>query len=284
MLALFIAQQYDEFIAITTKSKKGGCMAAERITPVDELTGLPLSIVPTRKKVPSRNPNVADWHHHFHPKEDPRLKTVGGLALRNSRLQLVFRTFHNEGPHRYHRFFDGPPIPQDEATQFGMCVLACAGYIPENGIDLRGDVPVVKRLTEEQRSILATPNIDKNQEFDYHHFRYGYEPIRSFFIKYTLDQDLTSVVPESSIDEFLYTRDTERRKEKGSTILELAASAATEGMVDANYALLRDMHLLHEAMPPEPHKLVYYKLGRMARQETDVFPRLKTRLRQLVAA
>lgn len=259
-------------------------MSFERITPIDELTSLPLPITPPRKKVPNHNPNVADWHHQFHPRDDPRLKTVGGLALRNSRLQLVFKTFHNEGPHRYHRFFNGPPIPEDEATQFGMCVLSCAGYIPEDGINLRGDEPVIRRLTDEQRAILQEPNLDKNQDFDYHHFRYGYDPIRDFFIKYTLDQDLTAVVPESAIDEFLYSRDNEKRKRKGSDILELATSAATQGVVGANYALLREMRLLHEAMPPEPHKLVYYKLGRLSRQEVDVFPRLKTRLRQLVAA
>lgn len=253
---------------------------AERMTPVDDLTGMPLPIIPKLERLPLRHPDIADWHHHFHPRSDPRLKTVGGLALRNSRLQLVAREYHNDGPKRYHKFFDGPPIPESEATQFGMCVLACAGYLPESGIDLRSGEPVVARLDHNQRNLLRS---HRRNNFDYRYFRYGYDPIRRFFAKYVLEQNLTEILPQRTIDEFLYSRNPNRRSELGRTIIEAAASSATEH-IDPAYDLFRQNQQLHELMPPDPHTLVVYKLGNPKQQEELVLPKLKRQLRQLVAA
>lgn len=255
-------------------------MAAEQITPTDNLSGLPLPVAPRIERIPLRRPDIADWHHHFHPREDPRLKTVGGLALRNVRMQLVPREFHNEGPQQYHRFFDGPPIPEDEATQFGMCILACAGYIPDEGIDLMHGEPKVVVLDHNQRNILRT---HKQNNFDYRYFRYGYDPIRQFFAKYILNQALEDIIPPTMTDEFLQTKDKARQIELGHEILMLASSSVTEGIA-RTYSQFRQSGRLHEQMPADPHMLVVYKLGNIERQEQVVIPSLADQLRIKVAA
>lgn len=133
-------------------------MAAELITPVDEVSGIPLPILP-QELLPSDNPAKANWHHPWHASSAPELQTLGGKALRHSRVQLVRTTDHNEGDRTrgkltYHDFYIGPKLPSDEPTQFNACVLACAGYIPERAIDLRGDEPAEVIMTREQAGLL----------------------------------------------------------------------------------------------------------------------------------
>lgn len=255
-------------------------MAKQSLTPVDHLTNMPLPIAPHPRYLPLHNPDVADWHHHFHPRSDPHLQTVGGIALRNSRIQLVPREFHNEGPMRYHKFFEGPPIPESEALQFGMCVLACAGYIPKQAIDLSAGEPKIIRLKGMRRSVLLSRG---SKEFDYQYIRYAYDPIREFFAKYVIEQDLAELLPERTIDEFLYSRDVLRRQQLGKHILTVAANSATEA-INPIYSMLRRRQLLPDFMPPDPHTLVVSKLGKPEHQEEVILPRLKRQLRQLVAA
>lgn len=128
-------------------------MAAELITPIDEF-GIPLPIRPT-EVLPNDDPEVANWHHAWHRASAPELNTVGGLALRNSRLQLVKTTDHNFGNRQkgkltYHDFYIGPKLTDDIHEQFNMCVLSCGGYITREAIDLSGDAPVRVEMTAEE--------------------------------------------------------------------------------------------------------------------------------------
>jgi hypothetical protein len=60
------------------------------LSPVDELTGLPLPILTNFEPKYSSQPTWEDWHHHFHPKLDNILDCeVGGRFLRHSRIQLA---------------------------------------------------------------------------------------------------------------------------------------------------------------------------------------------------
>lgn len=136
-------------------------MAAELTTPLDRLSGIPLPILP-RELLPAEDPEFANWHHPWHPSSAPELQTLGGKALRHSRVQLVRATDHNMGDRKrgkltYHDFYSGPPIPADEAAQFIAVIAACAGYIPERAIDLSGSEPREVIMTAEQAALLRTP-------------------------------------------------------------------------------------------------------------------------------
>lgn len=139
-------------------------MAAEMITPVDELTGMPLSVAPPLFDLSRHNPDIANWHHLYHPSTAPELQTLGGTALRNSRVQLLPVKQHNTGKNNYHTYYTGPPLPaaSDEETQFRLCVLACAGYLPEKVIDMSGAKPVERLMTvDELEFFRRTPPPEK---------------------------------------------------------------------------------------------------------------------------
>lgn len=127
-------------------------MAAELISPVDELTGMPLVVAPPLEELPRNDPRIANWHHIYHASTSPELQTLGGAALRNSRVELLPLKWHNTGRQNYHSYYIGPPLPaaDDSDTQFRLCVLACAGYLPEKVIDLNSGEPVVRLMNEDE--------------------------------------------------------------------------------------------------------------------------------------
>jgi|GEM_PF-3284880 len=124
-------------------------MAAEMITPVDELTGMPLSVATPLQDLSRHKSEVANWHHLYHPSTALELQSLGGNALRNSRVQLLPVRQHNTGKYNYHTYYKGPllPLADDEVTQFRLCVLSCAGYLPDKVIDMQGAVPVERLMT-----------------------------------------------------------------------------------------------------------------------------------------
>ena len=190
-------------------------MAAELATPVDEFTGIPLPII-DRKDSDSR---FAPYlHHPFHPKRDHRLLGVGGQAVRNCRVQLVSYGVHH---YDYHQRYVGPPLPTETPDQLRLVVLTTAGYIPQRGLafDDAGK-PKVVTLNEEQRAHL----------WDRKQMRVGLrKSVHKFLLEQTIKQDFSGV-NESTIDEFLHTKDYERRWQLGNTLLGIGAYQATEGL------------------------------------------------------
>lgn len=133
-------------------------MAAELITPMDEMSGIPLPILP-QEYLPMGKPDIANWHHPWHAESAPELQGLGGKALRHSRVQLVRATDHNMGDKRrgkltYHDFFVGPPLPTTDDERFRLCVISAAGYVPDEAIDLRGDEPKITFMDEAQIELL----------------------------------------------------------------------------------------------------------------------------------
>ncbi|HET8708765.1 MAG TPA: hypothetical protein VFL85_00635 [Candidatus Saccharimonadales bacterium] len=253
-------------------------MAAELPTFTDELTGLPLSIAPVEGVQISTRSDKSNWHHHFHPSTSPVLvNTIGGRALRNSRVQRVDRNFHNYSPTAYHCFFKGPDIPEEEDEQFRMVVLACAGYIPEDGVDLSSGEPRRVRLSELQLQQLRQPGTgdEKQATYGYRDLRYSYDSVREFFSHYALTRRLDHMDP-SKIDEFLHTKDEQQKRYLGHLLLAKKVEVAAEPMREA-YKQIRAAGMLHPLMPPAPKTLVRYKLGRDADRE-KLFPRLEMQL------
>jgi hypothetical protein len=287
-------------------------VAAELETPTDELSGLPLPLLPTDEVLPIDQGDVANWHHHFHPKTHPvLLNTLGGRALRSARIQLVATTQHNYSENAYHRFYSGPPIPEDRGTQFGLCVLSCAGYVPEEAIDLSSGEPAKVRMSGEQiERLRMKPEVQLPEpwqvekyrkqrlpgasleeagrilvekwrlqaDLSYRNLRYGYDPMKAFFTDVVLGQDLTHL-PESIIDEFVETG----RMEPGMVLLGQAAVQASETSLHRGekvsdlYRQIRDNGYLHEGMPPNAASLIKYKLGDLS-SRTGLLPQLRQKL------
>jgi hypothetical protein len=215
-------------------------MAAELLTPLDEFTQIPLPIMP-RDDLPAvstgkmRNvERIADWHHPFHPRAALVTEGTGAIAVRNCRIQWAEYDDHH---HKYHGVFNGPVLPEGADEQFRTVVLAAAGYVPPEAIAFRkSGAPILKTLREEQR----------NQLWSSGQLRIGnVATVRDFMLDYTLERDF-SIVNDTTIDEFLHTKDMNRRKELGGTLLAIAAYDAAESVKDI-YKLSRKLRLL----PPD---------------------------------
>jgi hypothetical protein len=133
-------------------------MSAEHPTPTDEITGIPLSVAPPSERLPRDDPNIANWHHLWHPSTARQLQSLSGQALRSSRVQLLPVTDHNIGTETYHHYYIGPPLPDEDDmdTQFKFCVLACAGYVPDRVIDLHSrNEPFTRTMTSAERTAFS---------------------------------------------------------------------------------------------------------------------------------
>ena len=238
-------------------------MAAELVTPVDYLTGIPLPLIQTVEVATERFP--ADLHHPFHPRRDPALtESIAGQALRNCRVQLVPYELHH---HQYHETYEGPELPKTDSEKFRIVVLAAAGYIPEEAITFaRRHTPRRVLLSAEQRLALGC-----NRQL-----RVGMKgKVQEFLLAYTLSQDLSNV-NESTIDEFLNTADAARRQELGNTFLGLATYQATQPIKEMYHEAYK-----RELIPPEntrrASRFVLASLG-LKRNRDKLHERLRLQL------
>lgn len=218
----------------------GAVVAAELTTPWDEASGLPLPLMP-RDDLPlvpigrQRNlDRVADWHHHFHPRAAFAGEDLGLVAVRHCRVQW---TEYDEHHHQYHGAYAGPLLPETVSERFQTVVLAVAGYIPSAGIYFqRGTAPVVRELDDAQRY----------QLWESGQMRVENPAImRNFMLDYALRHDFSGI-NDITIDEFLSTKDEQRKRELGGTLLAIAAYDAA-GPIQSLYKQSRELHLL----PPE---------------------------------
>jgi hypothetical protein len=191
-------------------------MAAERPTPIDEFSGIPLPFSPAHMQ--DRPSNFApDEHHPWHDRKHPLLyESTGGLALRASRVQIA-----NYGAHHldYHRAYAGPELPATDEERLRPIVLAAAGYIPQHGLAFssRGRPYIVNLSEKTRRDLWARGKIHMDRV----------DRVRQFLLEYTMNQDLSDI-SENCIDEFLHTPDMMRRKELGEDILGRATRRATD--------------------------------------------------------
>lgn len=109
------------------------------------------------------------------------------------------------------------------------------------------------------------------------HLVYQYDPLRTFLRETVLEQDL-SHVREARVDEFLYTKDEERRLRLGRWLLGEAVHKATDS-VRLPYRRLHIAGSLHPGMPSEADGLVVWKLGARGKRN-ELVEMHKHRLRQ----
>jgi hypothetical protein len=239
-------------------------VAAELVTPVDELTGLPLPLAPSESPLPFNQPEQADWHHHFHPRRNPLLAGVGGIAVRNCRLQLANWREHHIN---YHGSFIGPPIPTTPEKQFETVVLAYAGAVPEHAIDVTRRKPRIVPIMPEQRDRLWHSGELRAAGSD--------SIIRGFLASYTIEQNL-SHLSESIIDEFLNTEVDERRRYLGHLLLAKAIEKATEP-IDMKYRRAWKSSLIDPVLPAKSPSFVTVALG-PPRRRYKIISQLRQRL------
>jgi hypothetical protein len=187
------------------------------LAPVDELTKMPLPILPPDEIPPFDNNLEANWHHLYHPSHDKLLNSASGLAVRHLRLQLLpVKTHHSV----YHNLFERPEfLTRTNEQRFGHVILGVAGYIPRYAIDLHADNPVqpVIMSNKQRRRLQSGGEIQLR----------GQSNISNFIKNHLIRQDFSNV-NESVIEEFIETRNVDRKRFLGHWLLAIASEVATE--------------------------------------------------------
>lgn len=225
-------------------------------SPADELSGLPLPLVPTAIG------GLEDWHHHAHPRLSPMLEGEGGIAVRNARIQ---RTDARGNHGYYHDFYVGPELPATEEDKFIYTVWACAGYIPEYGLDFPNGRPIKKKLAPEHTTELRSGDLKPE----------SLHRVRRFMRNHIAMQDL-SEIQQGKIDEFMNARRTLQRLEAGNWILERLVGIATES-IQASYKRARKKELLRPGIEPKLSEFILGLVGTRFEQES-MHGKLRTRL------
>lgn len=219
-------------------------------TPTDPLTRIPLPILPRvslKELKRMEEEQKANWHHHYHPSDSKLLKSSAGLAVRHVRLQLLPVISHHNA---YHSIFLGPELPATNEERFGQIILACANYVPAYAIDMSKDDPTepVKLSRHMRLRLQSSGEVEVR----------GKSNIATFIKDHLVHQDF-SHVKDSVIDEFLNTRDQERKKNLGHWLLALASEIAVEP-IEPLYK-----QVLDEGLIPKPKM----KLPKLAKSYVD---------------
>ncbi len=209
-----------------------------QLTPVDmELTKLlPLPVLMNSTDF---NFIGGNYHHNFHPQKSPELgydpltgnrfksdddRLLEGLAVRFSRGQHMPVWLHN----RYHDTFAGPPLPQTTKDKFTSVVLACAGVVPRQAINLYkpGEYEIVE-LTDRQHDFIAQNIFYEGYN---KHKRGPRNRIGQFLAEYTINNAVAPLLSEREIkkivNKFLKPTNRYQRIAAGRYLLTCAIDAS----------------------------------------------------------
>lgn len=289
-------------------------MSIERLpTPIDDLTGVPLLIAPPIEDNEWLAAEGPTEHHSYHPRLSPELTlSLGGRALRNSRMQLTTSPQHNFGQGCYHRYYDGPPLPDadDSAAQIRQVILNISGYLPHKIIDLSSGEPVIRDTKTEERQQLTSqahdysinhkelraycrltglpPNKAWRQmnmrkqaraSMAYATIRYSDTPIRDFFEDYLLRPEMIDI-KKRTIKRYLSTKDAELLSYMGDSILSRAVQVATAPLL-AEYQNMFSLGAINQNIGPKPAKIMKFHLGSHRRRRKVILPKLSELLEQM---
>lgn len=226
-------------------------------TPLDEQTGLTVPILPIEPPGPNSNVDFVDYHHLFHPEADLLQGDDADIALRRSFGQDLPRWLHEH----YHNYFAGPELSSNRSQKFTTIVLACAGIVPRQAIEFTKDGPVHRKtLTDSQYTrVRATTRHEgqgKGRAGEFYRNQIG-----MFFANYAVEKSIETAITNSVIDEFLNTKQAEKRAALGNKILRdaivlslepakpILVQARAEGLVDTRRkglgALICEYFVLH---------------------------------------
>ncbi|HSW99797.1 MAG TPA: hypothetical protein VLH38_02050 [Patescibacteria group bacterium] len=227
-------------------------MIGHEQTPVDEVSGLPLLIVPDDRILPilhreqtACDPNgrvLADYNHAFHP-----AKWVKEPAVRNARVQLVMRGTHDA----YHHAYSGPPLPATRSERLQAVVLCAAGYVPPQGLAFGSDGPRRVNLTMAERERLRTSGEVRVASFS----------IVQHYLKGAALAQPTDHIRPATIDRFLGLDSmiTDEAKEQcylAHLLLSLCIDRL-EDPIDQPYRFGLEANLLRPDAPSRPGDLIH---------------------------
>ena len=245
---------------------------SEWVEPIEKSTGIPLVIAP-RLDIPKRLqsiPGTNDWHHAVFPKRRPGLQTKSGKAVRSSRVQFV-----NYDEHRtYHYYFDEFmsekwELPKTSLERFGMTVLMAAGYIPEDAIRCRKHGPEYVKLSQRKRELMWSRGLVRLESAVN-----VYDFLQETIVNQPLD------VPDGAVEDFLFSKDEQRRMKIGNQLIMAAADRATE-IIRPQYIAAYAGKLLMPTLPPDPKDFILESpvmLGTEKRKR-----KTRTKLRTVIA-
>ncbi|MDQ3123580.1 MAG: hypothetical protein M3Q14_02770 [bacterium] len=223
---------------------------SQKFAPVD-VYGMPYPIHPY-EPLNGHQPTWTDDHHSFYQRNAPELQGDDGRAVRYSRCLTVARWLHNN----FHTAYpDGTEsLPQTRQDKFAIAVLAAAGYMPREAVDVRD--PKNPGLVEMSDKIYNYVQHYKNMHFELKTRKnepkknqgYAKKHIGKFFAQYAQEQDLTHLGREV-IRDFLDTRKSvETRRRLGMMILHDAIELAAIP-VDPIYMEALDLGLVKYKKP-----------------------------------
>lgn len=255
-------------------------MAELRKAPTDDL-GVPLPIIPS-EKLAGLESSSEDFtkHHEFFLHGTDRFNTIGGIAMRVSRILCTEREVHNTGPKAFHRFYDASPGPPAEVDQIYAGIFTLAGYIPKQGVDLWSGSPTIRDIESGERNILMT--ISKKNEFWYEYLRSNRSEITQFLDKFVARQDIGSA-DANSLTEFLSTPKLSIMADAAHEVLN-AAIHSTVAPIKNRYQVAREAGQLHPLAPVSAEAVVLNALGNEQRRERTIRRLRESLLRRLPEA
>lgn len=180
---------------------------AKEVAPICEVTGLPLPILPPGPRengaflyprLPANFPQ--NDHHVWFDEKKIKALGEGGEALQNSRTQTIDWYYHKN----YHEMFGSlsRELSENENEHFGLTVSAVAGVVPRMAVDVskRGEYKIVELAEDQHIQIAEKLSIDNRK------------PIAKFLADYAMKQQVTDVIDEIIIEEFLDERTENTRK------------------------------------------------------------------------
>ncbi|MFZ1324358.1 MAG: hypothetical protein WAQ57_04345 [Candidatus Saccharimonadales bacterium] len=219
------------------------------LAPTDEY-GMPYPIHPYEAPRGERR-TWSDDHHSFYQKKARELQGDAGRAVRYSRCLTVARWLHNN----FHEAYPGGTdiLPRTEQDKFAITVLAVAGYMPRQALDVRdpGNPGLVAMSGKTYDFVRGRKQMHyetkQNRAIGYRNEDYAARHIGKFFAAYAQKQDLTSL-SQRDIKAFLSSGNTERRRRLGMKILREAIEMAVEP-VDPVYGQALEEGLVKKAKP-----------------------------------
>ena len=207
-------------------------MAAEIVTPTDYETGLPHVILPYESSNGTSS-DFWDFHHHNFPRRAPELtpqintnpnaqpeeyglEDIASLAARVARGQLLPRAVHEKG----HQRLLGPVLPSTVDEKAVHVIKACSGLLSRFAIDLRrpDDDLLVYMDDDTFERVASTKVLCSERAYYDRPANFRRRIIGGFLLQYAVEQDL-SHVSNSTIEQFLDTKDASRRLELGNFLL-----------------------------------------------------------------
>lgn len=223
--------------------------------PVDELSGLPLLMVPDDRVLPilwefesNRRPDggyYCDWDHAWFPAREVNGAGEDGVALRNARVQYILRAEQHE-PKNAH--FPTLKLPATPAERFRAVVLCAAGYIPPEAIAFSSDGYRTKLLNDWQTMRLRESGEVKMA---------SPSTVRRYMTDFVLSQSFDHVKPRT-INRFLRldprqsSDAAKEHQELSYRLLSLAIDRVEDDPLIRPYTMAHQNELLALDAPPRP--------------------------------